>query len=734
MKKIIITALAAFSASALAVQAQDVPQIEVNKGFSIAAPALRYAGTVKMKTKAVSETPLFTADVPEARGAVWSDNFDKGITEWTFDPTQYVTWTSKATTGDKAFSKIDANDKASLYVEGPYQTYRREISSATSKAFSVPYSAQLHLYVGMSLNYDDVCRLLISVSDDDFETSETVWNSKDATGDRPWAWREVSVDLSDWAGKTVKIRLTYSWGSKDEGFQTGGYQGDFTIDDVKVSGLKAVSSVSLTTGQELHLLALDPALTDLTWSMPGANIESSADARPVVYYTADGSYDVTLKAKKDGADVSYTASSFAVVTGTEPVARILPPATFREATSHNYMVAPLAPVTFRSASTGFPTEQVWVFVGTSDDNTQTQEINGPEATVNYMYQHSWPVGLAVSNSHGSSNDIVSVCAEYEGGITNTLSTDAPTTYDMGDWGVFPGTNTRKITRYAEYFSAPSVPMIVGGAYVYFVDAPSTLSVTDNTSIGVHLYTCKDGKPDKCIDSNWWSVIDLDGPNLDGSLVGTFFEFIDQPVVTDDFFIVIDGFPDYSDECRVSFAMASQRAECNTAFMEIDGQWRSMYNYFEAGKGTSYYVTPVVRHSVITSLPVGDDEILVGKDGGDVEHQIFSYMGYKTPVESDADWCEVVNEPNGLTVDNLVIRCQPNATGADRVAHLKVTDGTGSLALVVRQSNVSGITEVTTGTTDAQPELYNLQGIRVTNPAAGQIYIRRTGDKAEKIRL
>ena len=186
--------------------------------------------------------------------------------------------------------------------------------------------------------------------------------------------------------------------------------------------------------------------------------------------------------------------------------------------------------------------------------------------------------------------------------------------------------------------------------------------------------------------------------------------------------------------QVESAMASQRAECNTAFMEIDGQWRSMYNYFEAGKGTSYYVTPVVRHSVITSLPVGDDEILVGKDGGDVEHQIFSYMGYKTPVESDADWCEVVNEPNGLTVDNLVIRCQPNATGADRVAHLKVTDGTGSLALVVRQSNVSGITEVTTGTTDAQPELYNLQGIRVTNPAAGQIYIRRTGDKAEKIRL
>lgn len=718
-----------------AASAQDVPQMKVATSFKTAAPAVRYSGPTRMKAADGQTQPLFTADVPDARGAVWSANFDNGTAGWTLDPTSYVTWSTKATTGDRAFSKIDPNDRLSLYVEGPYQVYRREISSATSGEFDVPYSAKLTMYVGMSLNYDDECRLLVSVSDDDFETSEVVWNSKNAQGERPWAWREVSADLSKWTGKKLRLRLTYSWGAKDEGFQTGGYSGDFTVDGITVSGIKAVSGVDLTTGQELRLIALDPSLTSLSWSMPGAEPDQSAEASPVVYYTADGNYDITLTAFRDGKEVTYTAPGFARVTGTAPVARILPPATFRDASSHNYLVAPLAPVTFRSVSTGFPTDVQWVFSGVdAEDSGATTIVSGEEAKVSFMFQHSWPVGLAVANEHGSSSDLVTVCAEYEGGITNTLSTDAPTTFDMADWGVFPGTNTRKITRYAERFSAPSVPMVVGGVYVYFVDAPTEIAVTDNASIGVHLYTSENGLPGERLASSWWSVIDLNGPTTDGMLQGTPFEFTENPVVTGEFFIVIDGFPEYNENCRVSFAMAGQRAEGNTAYMESDGKWRSMQDYFEVGKGTSFYVTPVIRHSVMTSLPVGDDEIRVGKEGGDTEHKIFSIMGYHTPVQSDADWCTVVNEPNGMTVDNLVVRCAPNDTEAERTAHLTVTDGVGSLVLTVRQSATSGIVDIAPDEADGEATWYNLQGIRVEHPVPGHVYIRRTATRADKVRL
>lgn len=718
--------------------AQAVPDIKATKKIDVKAPLIHYSGTAtaaRPAEAAPAAAPIFTADVPEAHGMVWGDNFDKGITGWTFDPTSYVTWSTKTTSGDKAFSKIDSADKSSLYVEGPYQVYRREISSATSGEFTVPFNGKLHLWVGMSLNYDDVCRLLVSISDDDFETSTEVWNSKDAAGERPWAWREVSADLASWTGKNVKLRLTYSWGSKDETFKTGGYQGDFTIDDVRVSGLRAVDRIELTTGEKVRLVSLDPSLTDFRWSMPGASVEESSEASPEVYYTADGLYDVTLTAKKGAEEVTCTLPGFVSVTGTAPVARILPPATFREASSHNFMVAPLAPVTFRSASEGFPSECMWVFSGVTDgEPNATVEVSGEEAVVSYMYQHSWPVGLAVANEHGSSSDVATVCAEFQGGITNTLATDTPTTFDMADWGVFPGTNTHGITRYAEHFSAPSVPMVVGGAYVYFVDAPSTVAITDNTSVGVHLYTCENGLPGECVDSYWWSVIDLDGPTSDGSLQGTFFEFTDMPVVSDEFFIVVDGLPDYSEECRVSFAMAPQRAEGNTAYMEIDGQWRPVRDYFAAGKGTSYYITPVVRHSVITSLPVGDDTVKVGNAGGEVTHDIFSIMGYETPVESDADWCEVVSEPNGMTVDTLTIRCQPNDSDKDREAHLRLTDGVGTHVLTVIQSAQSGVEEIATDSDADDAVYYNLQGIPVSRPSAGQIYIRRTAGNAAKVRF
>ena len=36
--------------------------------------------------------------------------------------------------------------------------------------------------------------------------------------------------------------------------------------------------------------------------------------------------------------------------------------------------------------------------------------------------------------------------------------------------------------------------------------------------------------------------------------------------------------------------------------------------------------------------------------------------------------------------------------------------------------------------DATPEYYNLQGIRVLNPEAGQVYIRRTGTSVAKVRF
>ena len=45
---------------------------------------------------------------------------------------------------------------------------------------------------------------------------------------------------------------------------------------------------------------------------------------------------------------------------------------------------------------------------------------------------------------------------------------------------------------------------------------------------------------------------------------------------------------------------------------------------------------------------------------------------------------------------------------------------------------SGISDVTIGVNDNAPvEYFNLQGVRVANPAAGELVIKRQGDKVSK---
>ncbi|MDE7135095.1 MAG: T9SS type A sorting domain-containing protein, partial [Muribaculaceae bacterium] len=196
---------------------------------------------------------------------------------------------------------------------------------------------------------------------------------------------------------------------------------------------------------------------------------------------------------------------------------------------------------------------------------------------------------------------------------------------------------------------------------------------------------------------------------EGSLQGTWFDFTDLPSVSDEFFIVIDGLPESRDDFEgVAFGMAGWRPEGNTALLEIDGQWREVNDYFGADKCTSYLIRPVIRHSVITSLPVGDDIVLFDKDGGETAHTIFSYMGREENVACDADWCRVTSAPGEYTIDELTIACDPNPTNADREAHLTISDGVGTHVLTVKQSFLSGINLTETPATEvtAYPSLFS----------------------------
>ena len=249
----------------------------------------------------------------------------------------------------------------------------------------------------------------------------------------------------------------------------------------------------------------------------------------------------------------------------------------------------------------------------------------------------------------------------------------------------------KITEYAERFSKPSRPIMVYGAAVFFATAKATALTDQIADVGVHLRASEGGLPGKKLDSSWWRVFELETGSAT-TLTATTFEFAKPQVVKDEFFITVDGIPESNDSCNVSFATARLRDHHNTALMKINGSWRELTGYFDSERSqTSYYIMPLIAHSVITMMPVGTEEIEVGREAGITKQAIYSYYGYKTPV-SDSNWCRVVSKPNGLTLDTLQIQCDALPQGIDRrVATLTFTDSIDTITLRVVQSANSGIT-------------------------------------------
>ncbi len=634
-----------------------------------------------------SVNAAFTVQGAEAQTTVWSENFDGGLNGWTLTPDKdnYVTVKLKATTGTQAYSAIDPNDVQSLYMEGPYQVYRRAIASATSTGITVPAGGMLHACIGYSQNFNDYAVLTITASTDDFATATEVWNSTMETGDARWRWHDIEVSMEQFAGQQVKLRFTYGPGTNDS-FKSGGYMADYSIDGLKVTAPSAIESIQVKTGEKVNFIDMSTGdIASREWTFPGATPASSNQACPQVSYREDGAYDVTLTVTgTDGITSTMTRKAFVNVTGEAPVARILPPATFRNSDTHLPMVAPLIPVQYQDASTGCPTQWNWTFGGTTPASSTLEN-----PWVAYDFRHDQHVALEVANRHGTSRDEMDVTVEYDGYINNQLATDYPVTYDLEGSGTFPGTNTMKIDAYAEHFSKPSAPMVVYGAAVFFETAQAEGLVDQIANVGVHLYTAKDGLPDKRVDSFWWRVIDLDTSTAT-TLRGTFFEFGPQ-VVNDEFFVVVDGIPVKNDSVDVSFAMSNLRNE-NTAYMRLRDEWRPVQGFFN-DKGSSFYIWPAVAHSVITLLPVGTNEIHVGPEAGTVNQQIFSVFGYDNPASASGDWARITSRPNDLTLDTLAITYDALPAGiSSRRQDISITDRAKATTItfsVVQERGLAG---------------------------------------------
>lgn len=568
--------------------------------------------------RADGRTADFSIQGGTAQVVVWSENFDTDLSQWTVNNEVKSGWgpvtVELASTSAKAtpFSTIDENDKTSLHIDGDYRVSKRNTAYVTSGDIQIPANARLHAYVGYT-EWEE-CGLYITVSTDDFDTETELWNSKNV--DSGWKWREVDADLSAFAGRTVKLRITYGEGTKSN-FGVGGYMGDFWVDGLSITGVQTVDQVSVITGEEVHFVDMSTAApTAWAWTFSGGMPATSADQNPVVYYEQPGTYDVSLTVSyADGGSQSVTKTAFVAVEGQQPVAGVQWPAEFRELQTRMRMVAPRADVTYRDASGGFPTSYMWTFMHESE-NTGGLITPTVYSTKDYTYNHDkegkYYVTHIVQNEQGYDFVDDSVQVQRAGTVTNFLPKDGYATNFVDGELTLPGANKMGITAWAEKISKPSVPVEMSSVLVYFTKAAPGEELTNQmASVTFSLYTSENGLPGHSIDLlDSWMMTELNyAMTNNGGVVEL--ELSRSYVIDDEVFIVIDGIPEKADDLECAIAMAPLRSYGNTAYMLNKGTWRPFTGYFQAAPGgqTSLAVFPYFTHQVpeltgVSEVPAG----------------------------------------------------------------------------------------------------------------------------------
>lgn len=184
-----------------------------------------------------ANTPLYDETEEAAEPLVTFFDFNDGFQGWEPQANGKLEWQTvdfEILLSGKGFSKIDADDKASLYTKAPQSEYDRTNSYIISPEIYIGKDGELDVYIGFTDFYDNYCRLQLQVSTDDFKTNEILWNSKNYKS-QSWDWNEYAIKLSKYKDKTVKFRFYYTTGylySRDD--RPGGFMGEFGIDNFKV--------------------------------------------------------------------------------------------------------------------------------------------------------------------------------------------------------------------------------------------------------------------------------------------------------------------------------------------------------------------------------------------------------------------------------------------------------------------------------------------------------------------
>lgn len=537
----------------------------MTRGYNVNSPVVTATFDITLPLKAD-----FTTD--RAVVADYDQEFDsaEGLADWTVGKGWGLS--------DMNFKTIKSDDKYSIAINYDYASTGSSVLE--SPAFDIKEGSKVEFYAYFAPNFLIYGKWTFTVTDVDSGETTTLLNAFDwaqETAYNTTTWNKFGFDLSKYVGKKVSFAFDYPFGGEN-----------LAIDGFRIvrEDASASESLHIFEGESVAFKSITQGEPEsMTWSFPGAEVETSTEANPVVTYNKAGTYDVTLTVTRGTETAKAERKGFVVVSQKAPTAIIGLPEEGYESPFVGVFLPLNVPVTFRDLSQGHPTEWKWVF---QNANIETSTEQNP--TVIFEKKGVVSVGLTAKNDAGQANDILTYAiqaggAQYVWNISSEENSKLEKV-ELGWYGNYAGTNWLDMDKFAEKYKATLGPAAIDSVAVYFASvttiAPETLIPMTINAVG------EDGAPGAVLASASVKAGDLKYSETD--YLATIFHF-DKTIELNkgtEFFITVGPFPNgslevspYTADDIAIFCHRRSTGEKNTA-------WHYLAVYDENSKPTGEY--------------------------------------------------------------------------------------------------------------------------------------------------
>lgn len=537
----------------------------MTRGYNVNSPVVTATFDITLPLKAD-----FTTD--RAVVADYDQEFDSadGMADWTVGKGWGLS--------DMNFKSIKSDDKTSIAINYDYASSGSSVLE--SPAFDIKAGSKVEFYAYFAPNFLIYGKWTFTVTDVDSGETTTLLNAFDwaqETAYNTTTWNKFDFDLSKYVGKKVSFAFDYPFGGES-----------LAIDGFRIvrEDASASESLHIFEGESVAFKSITQGEPEsMTWSFPGAEVETSTEANPVVTYNKAGTYDVTLTVTRGTETAKAERKGFVVVSQKAPTAIIGLPEEGYESPFVGVFLPLNVPVTFRDLSQGHPTEWKWVFQNANIETTTEQN-----PTVVFEKKGVVSVGLTAKNDAGQANDILTYAiqaggAQYVWNISSEENSKLEKV-ELGWYGNYAGTNWLDMDKFAEKYKATLGPAAIDSVAVYFASvttiAPETLIPMTINAVG------EDGAPGAVLASASVKAGDLKYSETD--YLATIFHF-DKTIELNkgtEFFITVGPFPNgslevspYTADDIAIFCHRRSTGEKNTA-------WHYLAVYDENSKPTGEY--------------------------------------------------------------------------------------------------------------------------------------------------